>query len=135
MGIYSGIIFFIICMTVLALHGVADSMDHRMQYRTLYQMGVDRDDIVKMVSRQSLYYFFTPCLIAFIIALLLVYSFVIRYGHKVYTYVGSAGFRFGVLIPSLLIVLILVCYYGATIYTIRRNLAKTLDNMFSVTKN
>ena len=129
MGIYSGILFFIICMTVLALHGVAESIDNRMQYRTLYQIGVDREDIVKMVSRQSLHYFFTPCVIAFMIALLLIYSFVVRYGHKVFTYIGSTGFRFGVMIPSLLIVLILVCYYGATIYTIKRNLNRTLNNM------
>ena len=129
LGIYSGIIFFIICMTVLALHGVADSIDHRMQYRTLYQIGVDRDDIVRMVSRQSLYYFFTPCVIAFMIALMLIYSFVVRYGHKVFTYIGSTGFQFGVMIPGLLIVLILICYYGATIYTIRRNLVRTLDNI------
>lgn len=129
MGIYSGILFFIICMTVLALHGVAESIDNRMQYRTLYQIGVDREDIVKMVSRQSLHYFFTPCVIAFMIALLLIYSFVVRYGHKVFTYIGSTGFRFGVMIPSLLIVLILVCYYGATIYTIKRNLTRTLNNM------
>lgn len=129
LGIYSGILFFIICMTVLALHGVADSIDNRMQYRTLYQIGVDREDIVKMVSRQSLHYFFTPCVIAFMIALLLIYSFVVRYGHKVFTYIGSTGFRFGVMIPGLLIVLILVCYYGATIYTIKRNLTRTLNNM------
>lgn len=129
LGIYSGIIFFIICMTVLTLHGVADSIDHRMQYRTLHQIGVDRDDIVRMVSRQSLYYFFTPCVIAFMIALMLIYSFVVRYGHKVFTYIGSTGFQFGVMIPGLLIVLILICYYGATIYTIRRNLIRTLDNI------
>lgn len=129
LGIYSGILFFIICMTVLALHGVADSIDNRMQYRILCQIGVDREDIVKMVSRQSLHYFFTPCVIAFMIALLLIYSFVVRYGHKVFTYIGSTGFRFGVMIPGLLIVLILVCYYGATIYTIKRNLNRTLNNM------
>ena len=129
LGIYSGIIFFIICMTVLALHGVADSTDHRMQYRTLHQMGVDRDDIVRMASRQSLYYFFTPCVIAFMIALLLIYSFVVRYWHKVFTYIGSAGFQFGVMIPGLLILLILVCYYGATIYTIRRNLNRILNSI------
>lgn len=116
-------------MTVLALHGVADSVDHRMQYRMLHQIGVDRGDIVKMVSRQSLYYFFTPCVIAFIIAMLLIYSFVVRYGHKVSTYIGSLGFRFGVMIPGLLIVLILVCYYGATVYMIKRNLNRTLNDM------
>ncbi len=129
MGIYSGIIFFIICMTVLALHGVADSIDHRMQYRTLHQIGVDEGDIVKMVSRQCLCYFFTPCVIAFIIALLLIYSFFVRYGHKVFTYIGSMGFRFGVMIPGLLIVLILVCYYGATVYMMKRDLNRTLSDI------
>lgn len=129
LGIYSGIIFFIICMTVLALHLTTDSIDQNTQYRILYQLGTDRDDIAKMVSKQSLCYFFTPCLVAFMIALLLIYSFVVRYGHKVFTYMSSVGFRFGVLIPSLLILVILACYYGATIYTIKRNLANTLNSI------
>lgn len=93
LGIYSGIIFFIICMTVLALHLTTDSIDQNTQYRILYQLGTDRDDIAKMVSKQSLCYFFTPCLVAFIIALLLIYSFVVRYGHKVFTYMSSVGFQ------------------------------------------
>ena len=92
-------------------------------------MGTDRDDIVKMVSKQSLCYFFTPCLVAFMIALLVIYSFIVRYGHKVFTYMSSIGFQFGVLIPSLLVVLILACYYGATIYTIKRALANTLNSI------
>jgi len=129
LGIYSGVIFFIICMTVLALHLTTDSIDQNVQYRILYQLGTDRDDIAKMVSMQSLCYFFTPCLVAFIVALLLIYSFVVRYGHKVFTYMSSVGFQFGVLIPSLLILVILACYYGATIYTIKRNLANTLNNI------
>ena len=61
--------------------------------------------------------------------MLLIYSFVVRYGYKVFTYMSSIGFQFGVLIPSLLVVLILACYYGATIYTIKKGIASTLDNM------
>ena len=129
LGIYSGIIFFIICMTVLALHLTTDSIGQHTQYRILYQMGTDRDDIVKMVSKQSLCYFFTPCLVAFIIAMLLIYSFAVRYGHKVFTYMSRIGFQFGVLIPSLLVVLILACYYGATIYAIKRALADSLNGI------
>lgn len=126
LGIYSGVIFFIICMTVLALHLITDSIDFSVQYRTLHQIGVERDDIAKMVSRKSLCYFFMPCITAFIIALLVIYSFVVRYGYKVFTYMGSSGFRFGVLIPSLLVSIILVCYYGVALYAIKKNLAVTL---------
>ncbi len=39
------------------------------------------------------------------------------------------GFQFGVLIPSLLVVLILACCYGATIYTIKRALTNTHNNI------
>lgn len=129
LGIYSGIIFFIICMTVLALHLTTDSVSQNAQYKILYQLGTDRDDIVKIVNRQSLLYFFTPCIAAFLIALLLIYSFIVRYGYKVFAYMSSVGFRFGVLIPAILILTILVCYYGATIYTIKKNLNHTLDSM------
>ena len=129
LGIYSGIIFFIICMTVLALHLTTDSVSQNAQYKILYQLGTDRDEIVKIVNRQSLLYFFTPCIAAFLIALLLIYSFIVRYGYKVFAYMSSVGFRFGVLIPAILILTILVCYYGATIYTIKKNLDHTLDSM------
>lgn len=122
LGIYVGVIFFIICMTVLALHTITDSLDRRMQYRTLHQIGVEKDEIVRMAGRQSFIYFFAPCIAAFIIALFIIYSFALRYGYKVYTYVGTVGFRFGVLIPSVLIAAVLICYYGAAIYTVRRSL-------------
>lgn len=128
LGIYSGVIFFIICMTVLALHSITDSIDQRMQYRTLHQMGVEKDEIVKMAGKQSFIYFFTPCVAALLIALLMIYSFALRYGYKIFTYVGNVGFQFGVIIPSVLIVFILACYYGATLYTIKRSLIHTLDN-------
>lgn len=129
LGIYSGVVFFIICMTVLALQSITDCIDHRLQYRNLYWIGVEENDIMKMVRKQSFLYFFSPCLAAFMIALLLIYSFVVRYGYKVYTYVGSVGFQFGVLIPGVLIVLILVCYYSVTMYTIRKNLIYTLKTV------
>ena len=73
LGIYSGIIFFIICMTVLALHSITDSLDQRMQYRALHQIGVEKDEIVKMVSKQSFIHFFVPCIAALLIALLMIY--------------------------------------------------------------
>lgn len=129
LGIYSGVIFFIICMTVLALHSITDSIDQRMQYRTLHQMGVEKDEIVKMAGRQGFIYFFTPCIAAFLIALLMIYSFALRYGYKIFTYVGTVGFQFGVLIPGILIVIILACYYGATIYTIKRSLVHILNGI------
>ena len=56
-----------------------------------------------------------------------IYSFAVRYGHKILTYMGTSGFQFGVLIPGLLVATVLVCYYGITIYAIKRNLTVTLD--------
>lgn len=129
LGICSGVIFFIICMTVLALHSITDSIDRRMQYRTLYEMGVEKGDIVKMAGRQNFPYLFAPCITAFLIAMLMIYSFALRYGYKIFTYVGSVGFQFGVLIPGIRIVIILACYYGATIYTIKRGLTRILGDI------
>lgn len=129
LGIYSGIVFFIICMTVLALHLTTDTISQRAQYRTLFQIGTERQDITKMVSRQSAIYFFLPCATALVVALPLIYSFMVRYGYKVFTYIGSIGFQFGVWIPCLLILVILTCYYGAAIYTIKKDLEHTLNSM------
>lgn len=116
-------------MTVLALHSITDSIDRRMQYRTLYEIGVEKGDIVKMAGRQNFLYFFAPCITAFLIAMLMIYSFALRYGYKIFTYVGNVGFQFGVLIPGILIVIILACYYGATIYTIKRGLTRILGDI------
>lgn len=127
LGIYSGVIFFIICMTVLALHTITASIEQHAQYRILEQIGVEKREIAKMISHQSFLYFFIPCMMALIIALLLIYSFTLRYGHKVFTYISTVGFQFGVLIPSLLIIMILIIYYGATIYTIKKKVVHILE--------
>lgn len=127
LGIYSGVIFFIICMTVLALHTITASIEQHAQYRILEQIGVEKREIAKVISHQSFLYFFIPCMMALIIALLLIYSFTLRYGHKVFTYISTVGFQFGVLIPSLLIIMILIIYYGATIYTIKKKVVHILE--------
>lgn len=127
LGIYAGVIFFLVCMTVLALHLITDSMDHRGQYKTLYQMGVEKKEIVKMVGMQSAIYFFLPCLTAFLAALSVINSFLIRYGHKVFTYMSSAGFRFALWIPVALVTGILICYYGTAVYMVKKELDKTLQ--------
>ena len=122
LGIYVGVVFFIVCMTILALQSITDCIDHRIQYRNLYWMGVEERDILKIAGKQSFLYFFTPCVAAFFIALALIYSFAVRYGHKIFTYMSSMGVRFGILIPGVLIVMILACYYSAAVYMMKKNL-------------
>lgn len=126
LGIYIGVIFFLICMTVLALHLVTDVTDHRDQYRILHQLGVGQESLFQLIRKQSACGFFVPCAAAFGIALLIITSFALRFGQKVYAYVGSVGFRFGILIPGVLIVSILVCYYSAAMFIIDRELFRIL---------
>lgn len=126
LGIYSGVIFLILCMTVLSLHLITDMSENRHQYRILYRMGVEQREIEKIVRKQTAIYFFVPCLAAFVVSLLLICSFLLRYGYKVTAYVGAEGFRFAVLIPAVLTVILLVCYFSITMAAVSRKLRTAL---------
>ena len=126
LGIYSGVIFLILCMTVLSLHLITDMSENRHQYRILYRMGVEQREIEKIVRKQTAIYFFVPCLAAFAVSLLLICSFLLRYGYKVTAYVGAEGFRFAVLIPAALTIILLVCYFGITMAAVSRKLHTAL---------
>ena len=48
------------------------------------------------------------------------------YKRQVTAYVGAEGFRFAVLIPAVLTVILLICYFGITMAAVSRKLRTAL---------
>ncbi|MEW9094306.1 MAG: ABC transporter permease [Clostridiaceae bacterium] len=120
-GIYIGIIFFIICLTVLALQQLTDSIENKEKFAVLNKMGVDKENIFKLITKQITVYFGVPCVFSILCSVMVLYTFILRFGNKVKVYIGSLQFIYNVSIPMVLMVIILISYFMATVYSYRHN--------------
>ena len=45
LGVYIGVIFFVICLTALSLQQLSDAENNKKQYGIMYKLGVEKSDI------------------------------------------------------------------------------------------
>lgn len=128
LGIYIGIIFFIMCLTVLALQQLTDSIENKEKFAVLNKMGVDKENIFKIITKQVTIYFGVPCVFSVLCSVMLLYTFILRFGNKVGVYIGNLQFIYNISIPMVLMAIILISYFMATIYSYRHNVRSIFNN-------
>lgn len=52
LGVYIGVIFFVICLTALSLQQLSDAENNKKQYGIMYKLGVEKSDIYKLIRKQ-----------------------------------------------------------------------------------
>lgn len=52
LGVYIGVIFFVICLTVLSLQQLSDAENNKTQYGVMYKLGIDKKQIYSLVRKQ-----------------------------------------------------------------------------------
>ena len=64
LGVYIGVIFFVICLTALSLQQLSDAENNKKQYGIMYKLGVEKSDIYKLIRKQISMFFAVPCFLA-----------------------------------------------------------------------
>lgn len=126
LGVYIGVIFFVICLTVLAMQQLSDAENNKKQYGIMYKLGIEKKDIYGLIRKQISLYFFIPCILAIIGAGIGIYVFMLRFGHKVNTYIGTANFMFNIILAIAMLLVIFVSYFWGTI----RAYQHSIENVF-----
>ena len=121
-GIYLGVVLFMISLTVLALQQLSDSIEHKGRFNVLRKLGIDEKDISKIVLKQISIYFIIPIAIAIVGVVIFIYNFFIIYSSQIKYYIGDKAFIFNNVLAIILIISIYICYYMATYYTFKRNI-------------
>ncbi|WBW98122.1 FtsX-like permease family protein [Oceanirhabdus sp. W0125-5] len=122
LGIYCGGIFLIICLTVLALQQLADSFEHKMKFKILQKIGVDKGETSKLILKQIGIYFNIPIIAALLGAGVFLYVFGKQTSREIYSYMGSDVFMMNIAISIIMVVSIYVCYFIATYLGFKRNI-------------
>lgn len=121
-GLYGGTVLLIICLTLLALQQLSDSVEHRSRYRILQKLGVDGERISKLILRQIGIYFGIPALLSLLAFMVILFQFSARNNNEIQAYVGDRFFLINISISFAIFVGIFTSYFVATYLGFKRNL-------------
>ena len=122
LGVYLCIVLLTISFTVLALGQLTDSIEHKDRYKVLRKLGVEENDINKIVLKQISIYFVVPIAIALIGVGIFIYNYYLMYKEKIVTFIGFNLFIFSIATGIILTICVYMCYFAGTYYTFKRNI-------------
>ena len=121
LGVYLCIVLLTISFTVLALGQLTDSIEHKDRYKVLRRLGVEENDINKIVLKQISIYFVVPIAIALIGVGIFIYNYYLMYKERIVTFIGFNLFIFSIATGIILTICVYMCFAG-TYYTFKRNI-------------
>ena len=119
LGVYLCIVLLTISFTVLALGQLTDSIEHKDRYNVLRKLGVEENDINKIVLKQISIYFVVPIAIALIGVGIFIYNYYLMYKERIVTFIL---FIFSIATGIILTICVYMCYFAGTYYTFKRNI-------------
>lgn len=122
LGVYLCIVLLTISFTVLALGQLTDSIEHKDRYKVLRKLGVEENDINKIVLKQISIYFVVPIAIALIGVGIFIYNYYLMYQERIVTFIGFNLFIFSIATGIILTICVYMCYFAGTYYTFKRNI-------------
>ena len=122
LGVYLCIVLLTISFTVLALGQLTDSIEHKDRYKVLRKLGVEENDINKIVLKQISIYFVVPIAIALIGVGIFIYNYYLMYKEIIVTFIGFNLFIFSIATGIILTICVYMCYFAGTYYTFKRNI-------------
>lgn len=127
LGVYIGVIFFVICSTVLALQQLSDAENSKRQYGIMFKLGIEKRDIYQLIKKQIAMFFAIPCVLAICGAGVGIYVFMLRFGHKIETYVGTTDFILNIIIAIIMMMIIFAAYFVGTIKAYQHSISSTFE--------
>ena len=88
----------------------------------LGKLGVEEDQINKIILKQISIYFIVPIAIAMIGAAIFIYNYYIIYNDIITIFVGNIEFILSIIFGVALMLVIYMCYFIGTYYTFKRNI-------------
>ncbi|WP_195989431.1 FtsX-like permease family protein [Clostridium sp. D53t1_180928_C8] len=122
LGIYLGIVLLMISLTVLSLSQLADSIEHKDRFNVLRKLGIEENEISKIILKQISVYFIVPIAIAMIGVIIFVYNYYLFYEYVIRVFVGDKTFVLSVIFGVTLMISVYIAYFFATYYTFKRNI-------------
>lgn len=111
---YGGIVLMVICLTILSLQQLLDASRYRYRFGVLRKMGVEEQDIDKLILKQLCVWFGLPVAVAVITALILAVYFFLTIWRQISAYMGAGALLSQLIITVCVLAALLVCYFVST---------------------
>lgn len=91
---------------------------------------MEKRDIYNLVRKQISLFFFIPCILAIIGAGIGIYVFMLRFGHKVESYIGTEDFMLNIILAMIILITIFIAYFVGTIKAYKHSIESGLRRNF-----
>ena len=122
LGVYLGIVLLMISLTILSLSQLTDSIEHKDRFNVLRKLGIEENEINKIILKQISIYFIIPIVIAMIGVAIFVYNFYLFYKDIIKVFVGDKTFILSIIVGVMLMISFYIIYFGGAYYTFKRNI-------------
>lgn len=122
LSMYFGIILFMISLVILAIQQLSESIDGKSRYIILDKIGVDKNDIHKLIFKQIAIYFTIPMILALVGSISFFSIYGVEAKNYIQAYISNRGFIMSISTSLSMIIFIYSSYFIATYYTFKRNI-------------
>lgn len=122
LGIYLGVVFLMISLTILSLSQLSESIEHKDRFNVLKRLGIEDKEISKIILKQISIYFIIPISIAMIGVAIFIYNYYLFYKDIIIVFIGDGTFVLSIIFGVTLMLVVYICYFVGTYYTFKRNI-------------
>ena len=120
--LYGAIVLMVICLTVLSLQQLLDAGKYKYRFSVLQKMGVEEQQIGKLVLKQLSVWFGLPILVAVMVSTIVIAYFIQTVSAEISAYIGFGTLMLQIGITTGILVLLLICYFISTWILFRRSI-------------
>ncbi|MDE5699776.1 MAG: ABC transporter permease [Lachnospiraceae bacterium] len=122
--IYSAIVLFVICFTILALQQLCDAGKYKCRFQILRNMGIEEDRIHSLILKQLELWFGLPVGVSIILAGVFFIYLLFSFSTQIAVYIGTGTLLRQVIITLSILAALLVSYFISTLELFNKSVSK-----------
>ena len=122
--LYGAVVLMVICLTILSLQQLLDAGKYKYRFSVLRKLGVEEQQIGKLVLKQLGVWFGLPILVAIIVSMIVIAYFIQTVSAEISAYIGSRALMLQIGMIVGILVLLLICYFISTWILFKRSISK-----------
>ena len=122
--LYGAVVLMVICLTILSLQQLLDAGKYKYRFSVLRKLGVEEQQIGKLVLKQLGVWFGLPILLAIIVSMIVIAYFIQTVSAEISAYIGSRALMLQIGMIVGILVLLLICYFISTWILFKRSISK-----------
>lgn len=112
--LYGAVVLMVICLTILSLQQLLDADKYKYRFSVLRKLGVEEQQIEKLMLKQLGVWFGLPIIVAVIVSAIVITYFILTVSAEISAYIGFETLLLQISMTGSLFVLLLICYFIST---------------------